>query len=110
MRAVAPAVDLSTPMPGTKWSTVLLTASIGTRTGAAHVVSLVDLASTMSFSAPPERNRLSDHTTYTVPAPSISADGSAPDRRPPASVWWLMVDTCTVARHVPPPSIDRNER
>src|ERR671931_547965 len=56
MRAVAPEVVLSTPMPGTKWSTVLVVASIGTRIGAPQVVSLVDLEITMSLLGQPERN------------------------------------------------------
>ena len=63
MRALVPEVDLSTPMPGTKWSTVLVVASIGTRNGAAQVVSLVDLLMTMSFEGQPERNRQSDQAT-----------------------------------------------
>ena len=54
---------LSTPIPGTKWSTVLEVASIGTRVTGPHVVSLVDLDSTMSLLGQPERNRQSDHTT-----------------------------------------------
>ena len=63
MRAVAPEDDGSTPMPGTKWSTVLVVASMGTRTGAAQVVSLVDLAMTMSLRGQPERNRQSAQAT-----------------------------------------------
>jgi hypothetical protein len=50
-------------MPGTKWSAVLLVLVIGTRVGAAQVVSLVDLASTMSLRGQPDRNRQSDHAT-----------------------------------------------
>ena len=50
-------------MPGMKWSTVLVVASIGTRIGAAHVVSLVDLAITMSLLGQPDRNRQSDQDT-----------------------------------------------
>src|SRR5689334_1573834 len=97
-------------MPGMKWSTVLDVASIGTRVGAAHVVSLVDLASTMSLLGQPDRKRQSGQLTYTVPAPSISAEGSVSSRRPPATVWWLIDDTRTVARQVAPPSTDRNAR
>src|SRR6266516_4082546 len=67
MRALPPEVDRSTPMPGMKWSTVLVAAS-------------------------------------------ISADGSGLVRRPPATVWRLMLDTSTVARQEAPPSIERNER
>ena len=76
MRADVPEVERSTPMPGTKWSRVLPVASIGTRVGAAQVVSLVDLASTMSLLGQPLRNRQSDQLTYTVPVVDASDEGS----------------------------------
>jgi hypothetical protein len=63
MRALLPEVEGYTPMPGVKWSTVLETASIGTLMGAAQVVSLVDLAMTMSLLGQPDRNRQSAHAT-----------------------------------------------
>ena len=63
MRALAPDVLESTATPGTKWSTVLDTGSIGTRTGAAHVLGPVDLARTMSLLVHPVRNRQSAHVT-----------------------------------------------
>jgi hypothetical protein len=46
-----------------KWSAVLATGSMGTRTGAAQLVSLVDLAMTMSLLAQLARNRQSAHAT-----------------------------------------------
>src|SRR5256885_6470638 len=110
MRADPPDVVRSTPMPGSKWSTVDVVASIGTRIGAAQVVSLVDLLITMSLAGQPERNRQSDHARYTVPAESISADGSAPERSPPASVWCCTAETSTVDRQLVPPSIERKDR
>ena len=58
MRAVAPDVDLSTPRPGTKWSTVLDVGSMGIRTGAVHVWPFVDVLITTSFDEHPARNRL----------------------------------------------------
>src|SRR5215213_6736071 len=64
----------------------------------------------MSLRAQPVRNRQSAHATYAVPAASISAEGSGDSRSPPATVWWLTLDTSTVARQVAPPSMDRNER
>src|SRR5262245_42083751 len=91
-------------------STVLPTASIGIRVGAAQVVSLVDLDITMSFLGQPLRNRQSAQATYAVPAESISADGRASSRRPPAASWWLTDETSTVDRQLVPPSMDRNER
>src|SRR5439155_17281093 len=78
--------------------------------GAAHVVSLVDLLITMSLAGQPDRNRQSDHATYTVPAESISADGSEPERSPPASVWCCTAETRTVDRQLAPPSMERNDR
>jgi hypothetical protein len=74
------------------------------------VVSLVDVLMTMSLEAQLERNRQSCQTTWAVPAPSISAEGSGLVRRPPATVWRLTLDTSTVARQEAPPSTDRNER
>src|SRR5215207_7646412 len=97
-------------MPGTKCSTVLDVASIGTRYGAAHVVSPVDSLITMSLRGHPVRNRQSAHATYAVPAESTSADGNGDSRSDPATVWWLTLDTRTVARQVTPPSTDRNDR
>src|SRR3954452_22602445 len=110
MRAEAPEVARSTPMPGTKWSTVLPVTSIGTRVGAAQVVSLVDLASTMSLLGQPDRKRQSDQVTYTVPAASTSALGSVSSRSPPATSWWLIEETRTVEFHDAPPLVERNER
>ena len=43
----------STAIPGMKWSTVLVTASIGTRVTADHVVPLVDVLITMSLEVQP---------------------------------------------------------
>ena len=63
MRAPAPEVERSTPMPGMKWSTVLEVPSIGTRVTGPQVVSLVDLLRTMSLDAQPDRKRQSCQTT-----------------------------------------------
>src|SRR5439155_14377879 len=96
-------------MPGMKWSTVLVVASIGTRVTADQFRPSVDVLSTMSLLRHPLRNRQSCQTTYTLPAPSISAEGSGPDRRLPASAWLRTRATLTDRLHVPPPSVDRNE-
>src|SRR5919201_698011 len=106
MRAVAPEVERSTPMPGMKWSTLLETASIGTRVTGPQVVSLVDLLITMSLLVQLERNLQSCQTTYAVPAASTSAEGSGSRRSPPATVWSVTAETSTVARQLAPPSID----
>src|SRR5262245_22771993 len=109
MRADPLPLILSTAMPGVKWSTPLVTASIGIRVTGPQVVSLVDLAMTMSLLVQPARKRQSAQTTYAVPGPSISADGNGSSRSPPATVWWSIgPDTDTVARQLAPPSTDRN--
>jgi hypothetical protein len=79
-------VDLSTPMPGMKWSNVLPVAWSGIRTTCDQVTPSPDVVMTMSFAAHPFRKRQSCQTTYTLPAASISADGSGPVRRLPATV------------------------
>src|SRR5947208_9891896 len=56
------------------------------------------------------RNRQSLHATYTVPAPSTSADGTLNNRRPPPTAWCLIPPTSVVARQFLPPSIERNDR
>ena len=56
---------LSTPIPGMKWSTVLLVASIGMRTTVVHVVPLVDVLITMSLDGQLLRKWQSCTTTYT---------------------------------------------
>ena len=63
MRLFAVADDLSAPMPGTKWSTVLVTESIGTRSTSDHVVPFVEVTYTMSFDEHPLRKRQSCHAT-----------------------------------------------
>src|SRR5213595_1639613 len=98
-------------MPGRKWSTPLVVASMGTRVTADHVAPLVEVAKTMSLAGQPDRNRQSCQATYTVPAPSISADGSpSPSRRPPATPCEVTLAIRTVALHEVPPLVDVNER
>ena len=58
----------------------------------------------MSLAGQPDWKRQSCQTTYAVPAESISADGNASVRSPPATAWSVIVATSTVARHVVPPS------
>ena len=63
MCAVEPEVALSTPMPGMKWSTPEVVASIGTRLTALQVVPSVDVEYTMSLAGQPDRNRQSSQAT-----------------------------------------------
>src|SRR5205085_3749015 len=41
-------------------------------------------------------------------APSISADGSAPSRRLPATVWWRTVAIVVIALQLAPPLVELN--
>src|SRR3954463_7777828 len=54
------------------------------------------------------RKRQSFHATKTVPAPSISAEGSGPSRRLPATVWWRTVAIVVTALQVAPPLVELN--
>ena len=56
------------------------------------------------------RKRQSCHTTKTFPAPSISADGNGPLRRPPATVCLLTALIVTGAPQVEPPLVERKAR
>src|SRR6185503_3101986 len=109
MRAVAPDVFRFTPMPGMKWSTVLLVASIGIRTTVVHVAPSVEVLITMSSREPP-RKRESCQTTYSLPEPSTSADGSGPLRRPPGTVCELTDAMVTALVQLAPPVVERNAR
>jgi len=68
-----------------KWSTALVVSSMGMRTTGDHAVPLDEVLMTRSLDAHPLRKRQSCHTTYTRPAPSISAEGSGGERRLPAT-------------------------
>jgi hypothetical protein len=103
---VLPEVALSTPMPGKKWSTVLLTGSIGIRVLGVQVAPSVDVLITMSFDAQPLRNWQSCQTTYTLPDASTSADGSGGSRMPTTlCIVWLA--TGTVCPQLTPPFVGR---
>src|SRR3954470_21233769 len=95
-------------MPGRKWSTPLVVASIGTRAGAVQVMPSVLFEKTMSLAGQPERNRQSCHAAYTVPAPSTSADGMLGLRSPPATEWSETPLTVTAEPHDAPPLVERN--
>src|SRR3954470_18314723 len=62
----------------------------------------------MSFVLHDRRKRQSAHATYTVPAPSISADGSGPSRRLPATVWCRIVAIVVTALQLAPPLVELN--
>src|SRR5512132_2060815 len=91
-----------------KWSTPLLVASIGTRLTDDQLVPVAfsEWLSTMSLALQARRNRQSVHATNTVPAPSISAEGSGPSRRLPATLWWLTVAIVVTALQDTPPLVE----
>src|SRR6476620_1567719 len=93
-----------------KWSMPLFVASIGTRDTADQLVpvELSEWAMTMSLALHPFRKRQSVQVTYTVPAPSISAEGSGPSRRPPATLWCFTVVTVVTALQLAPPFVELN--
>src|SRR3954447_23546019 len=62
----------------------------------------------MSFALQARRKRQSAHATYTVPLPSISADGKGPSRRLPATVWWRIVAIVVTALQLAPPLVELN--
>src|SRR5436305_4430585 len=108
MRAVVPDVVESTPTPGMKLSWPSPVVPIGMRTGAVHVAPVLEVLITMSLPGQPARNRQLCQTTKTLPAPSISADGRGPLRRPPAGVCAVVDATVTGAFQVAPPSAERH--
>src|ERR1700743_3272330 len=109
MWGVVPEVLGSIPMPGRKWSTVVVVASIGIRAGVVHVVPLAELLNTISFVVQPALKRQSDQATKALPAPSMAAVGRLGLRMPPASKWLLMEETSTLLPQVLPPLVDTKE-
>src|SRR5271166_6628735 len=103
-RAEPPLVAGSTASAGMKWSTVLVTASMGMPTGAVQLLPSDEVLRTMSFDEQPARKRQSCQTTYTRPAASTVADGSAMVLMLPATRWSVMVEIVTDAFHVTPAS------
>src|SRR4051812_16080267 len=83
---------------------------MGTRETADQLVpvALSEWLRTMSLALHARWKRQSDHATYTVPAPSISADGSGPSRRLPATVWWRIVAIVVTALQLAPPFVELN--
>src|SRR3954470_1194877 len=89
---------------------LLPVASIGTRATDDQLVPVAfsEWLSTMSFALQDRRKRQSVHATYTVPAPSISAEGNGPSRRLPATPWWRTVAIVVTALQLAPPLVELN--
>src|SRR4029077_10576866 len=73
-----------------------------------QVLPSADELITMSFDGQPVRKRQSDHTTNTLPAPSIEAEGRLGLRIPPASPWLLMPAMAWLLPQLLPPSVELN--
>src|SRR5436309_1838829 len=91
-----------------KWSSPLVTGSIGTREAAVQFTPSAEVEKTMSLEEQLARKRQSSHATYTLPAPSISAVGSGLVRSPPATPRKRTLLTSIPLVHDCPPSVDRN--
>src|SRR5437667_5176740 len=96
-------------MPGRKLSWPSFVEPIGIRTTDDQLIPSADVDITMSLAAQPARKRQSCQATYTLPAPSISAEGSGPLRRLPASPWLAIVATGYGPVYVAPPSTETND-
>src|SRR6266568_4575160 len=110
MCARGPVLVLSMAMPGIKWSTVLLTGSMGMRVTGDQVRPSVEVVMTISFDVQPVRKRQSCHTTYTLPCGSISAEGRGLVRRFPATPWVLTEAAVTALLQLAPPLVETKER
>src|SRR3954451_1112513 len=91
-----------------KWSTPLVALSIGTRATDDQLVPVAfrDLLNTMSLALQLPRKRQSAQATKPVPARSISAVGSGPSRKLPATVWCEIVAMVVAALHDAPPLVE----
>src|SRR3954470_2281275 len=79
---------------------------MGMRVTGVQVLPSADELMTMSFSLQPVRKRQSDQITYTLPAPSIAAEGRLGLRRPPATKWLLMLAICWLLPQLAPPLVE----
>src|ERR1017187_8479168 len=79
---------------------------MGMRVTALQVLPSVEELMTMSLEAQPERKRQSDHTTKTLPAPSMLADGRLGLRRPAATKWFWMLAMAWLLPQLTPPLLE----
>src|ERR1700735_1836405 len=76
------------------------------RVTALQVLPSEEELTTMSFSAQFLRKRQSDHTTNTLPAPSMLAEGRLGFRIPPASKWLSMLAIRWLLPQLLPPFVE----
>src|SRR2546421_4292353 len=79
------------------------------RRGSVQCTPSVDEMITRSFVAQLGSKRQSDHTTYTLPALSISAVGRGPARIPPGSTIARICAASTTRLQLFPPSVERKD-
>src|SRR4051812_434976 len=91
-----------------KWSTPLVTGSIGTRLASLQLTPSDERLNTMSFDVQFLRKRQSCHATYTFPVPSISAPGSGLVRSAPPAAEERIAEIVTARDQDAPPSVDLN--
>src|SRR5438067_308651 len=91
-----------------KWSTLLVTALIGTRAASLQLKTSVDFENTNSLDYQPLRKQHSSHSTYTVPSPAISAVGSGLVRRLPTTPWKRIPETLNPRLQEAPPLSEWN--
>src|SRR5262249_24705927 len=89
--------------------TVLFSGSIGILSGCVQCVPSTLVLINTSSDEQPVRKRQSDHTTYTFPEPSISADGQSGLRSPPSSPSLLPLAIVTLFPHVLPSTVETND-
>src|ERR1039458_6048652 len=73
-----------------------------------QVLPSADELITISFELQPLRKRQSDHTTNTLPAPSIPTEGRLGSRSPPATPWLLMLAIAWLRPQLWPPLVELN--
>src|SRR5215472_10205895 len=82
---------------------------MGILDGPFHVIPSAEVLITRSFEEQAARKLQSCHTTYTVPAASTCADGSASVRRLPRTVRGFAEATATGVSQVAPPFVEEND-
>src|SRR6266496_5165915 len=81
---------------------------MGMRVTALQVFPSVELLITMSLEEQPERKRQSDHTTKTLPPPSMLTEGKLGLRKPPATKWEEMPEITWLRPQLVPPLVELN--
>src|SRR5437660_121733 len=81
---------------------------MGMRVTALQALPSVEELMTMSLEAQPERKRQSDHTTKTLPAPSMLTEGKLGLRKPAATKWLWILAMAWLRPQLTPPLLELN--